>query len=52
MAVYTHRKLRIAYTWFGSRVPTPRWFDESRGLAWPYLRSWGWIQMRYWGRAR
>lgn len=68
MGVYDHphnRKLRVAYTWFGTRVPTPRWLDDNDWAihvkhpvlgrllfaVWARLRSLGIIQIRYWGRA-
>jgi hypothetical protein len=62
MAVYTHprcKSLKVAYTWLGSRIPTPAWFDDNemvRGTDWVFavwarFRSWGVVRLRYWGRS-
>lgn len=61
MAVYRHpreARLYVAYTFWGLRIPTPRWFDDNDNtgpkwlfMAWAWLRSKGVIRMRYWGRS-
>lgn len=59
MAIYEHRKLLIAYTWCGTKILTPAWFDNNFGLRRQPIIEWVWgmcrmhrlIRMRYWGRA-
>ena len=62
MAVYPHPyepRVLVAYTFFGSRVPTPRWLDDNenqghRWIGWLFAHLRGStlrvISLRYWGR--
>lgn len=68
MGIYVHprdSRLRVAYTWFGTRMPTPAWFDDIDNeiitkrrrlgtaifLLWARCRALGIVKLRYWGRA-
>lgn len=69
MAVYQHPRhseLLVAYVWFGTRAPTPAWFDDNDWsfhhrhsklgrmlfMVWARCRALGIIQLRYIGRAK
>jgi len=68
MAIYPHHRnssIEVAFSWFGSRILTPAWFDDNEGAlygrhprfarlnfrVWARLRSLRVIQRRYWGRS-